>query len=246
MESTASWEALLQAGEFSLPGMAETLPYRLYIPAAAKDGLCPLVLFLHGAGERGGDNARHLQVGMLPHYFASGAAEQYPAIIVAPQCPEDRQWVDVSWSEGNYRLDAVQESPYLHLAAALVEMVAARYPVDSDRLYLTGASMGGYGTWDLLLRYPERFAAAIPICGAGDASKAARLRDMPLWVFHGQDDNIVPVSGSRRMVAALWEAGSERVRYTEFYTGVMHGSWDPAYADPATFAWLFAQRRARP
>jgi len=117
-----------------------------------------------------------------------------------------------------------------------------REPIDPDRVYLTGLSMGGYGAWDLAARHPERFAAVVPVCGGGDPAQADRLRDLPIWVWHGDRDRSVPVEQSRRMVEALRRAGSA-VRYDEL-PGVGHGSWKQAYGAGGAIDWMFAQRRS--
>lgn len=218
--------------------------YQVFVPSrAAANGKPAVVLFLHGSGERGSDNAKQLAVGLGPYVRAH--AQSFPAIVVFPQAPEDTEW------------NAVAEVVFAQLDAATRE-----FGGDRDRTYLTGLSMGGYGTWDYAMRDPARFAALVPVCGgvvhparpsmgvtgmAGHADPyaavAERLKGIPTWIFHGARDDAVPVDFSRRMDAALQAAGARDARYTEF-PDANHNSWDPAYAHtPALWDWLFAQRR---
>lgn len=218
--------------------------YRLLKPDAMAPGTTyPVVLFLHGAGERGDDNLRQLKY--LPAWLAEPAArDAHPCFLIAPQCRENERWVDVAW--GDPQSSPQPPEPGVDLAAALaaLDAVLAQEPCDRERVYLTGLSMGGYGTWDLAARMPERFAAALPICGGGDERTAARLATLPLWAFHGDADKAVPVERSRTMIAAVKAAGG-MPRYTEL-PGVGHDSWTPAYRDPKVLDWLFSQRRSPP
>ena len=217
-----------------------TLPYRLLKP---KDydpkAKYPLVVFLHGAGERGNDNVKQLVHGM--NDFASDEImAKYPAFVIAPQCPDDRKWVEVDWTLEAHTLP---ESPSVSLEATLrlVDALHKEFAIDPSRIYLTGLSMGGYGTWDLLSRRPELFAAAVPICSGGDPAVAAKFKDVPLWAFHGDQDTAVKPKRSREMIDALKAAGGAP-KYTE-YPGVGHDSWTQTYANPAVYEWLFAQRK---
>jgi len=199
----------------------------------------PLVVFLHGAGERGRDNDKQLKY--LPTWMTEPALrERHPCFLLAPQCREDERWVDISWAE---KKSTPQGPPTTDMLAviAVINAVVADEPVDKGRIYLTGLSMGGYGTWDLAARQPERFAALIPICGGGDEATAPRLAKLPIWCFHGDADEVVPVERSRSMIAAVRAAGGDP-RYTEL-PGVGHDSWTPAYRDPAVLDWLFGQRK---
>jgi predicted peptidase len=222
-------------------GSAMELPYRLLQPRQIEAGKkYPLVVFLHGAGERGMDNEIQLVHGMKD--FSSDAVmEKYPAFVIAPQCPAERKWVEVDWTLESHTMP---EEPSLPLAATfeLMEALQKEFPIDPARIYITGLSMGGYGTWDALARKPNTFAAAAPICGGGDPATAGRFKHVPVWAFHGDQDTAVKPHRSREMIAALKAAGGEP-KYTE-YAGVAHNSWAQTYADPALYEWLFAQRRA--
>jgi len=188
-------------------------------------------------GERGDDNEAQLVHGkpMMEH-----AAWQYGAFVLAPQCPADDFWVRWRRGEKSHTLSEEPAEP-ARLVLDLIEQLKKDHPIDPDRVYIMGLSMGGFGTWDLISRHPERFAAAVPICGGGDESRAERFARLPVWAFHGKADPVVPVARSRDMVAAMRKAGGTP-RYTE-YPGVGHDSWSSAFDDPELLGWLFGQRR---
>lgn len=200
-----------------------SLPYLLHLPAGhAHRNDWPLVVFLHGSGERGGD-AGMLRLQGLPRLLDEGL--DLPAVVLSPQCPEDHVWPQ-----------------HFREVMALVDKVIAEQGVDSDRVVLTGLSLGGAGVCNLASTHPERFAAVAPICGPWVwyyvTPAMARL---PLWAFHGAADEVVPVEHSRRLIDAVRRLGGN-ARLTE-YPGVGHDSWSPAYAYPEFLAWLVAQRR---
>lgn len=226
----------------------ESFRYQLFIPADYDPSRpWPVILFLHGAGERGSDNEAQTTVGLGP--VVRARAEDFPAIVIFPQMPLDSTWAGT-----------VADAALRVLDSTMLEL-----NVDPERIYLTGMSMGGYGTWQLATQEPRRFAALVPVCGGvhpprserpdlrvrtvppgtPDAYRwvAERVRGVPTWIFHGEADQVVPVTGSRRMNDALRAAGAE-VHYTE-YPGVGHNAWDPAYSEPELWEWLFTQRRAR-
>ncbi len=223
-------------------GKEGAVPYRLFTPGALEKPL-PLVVCLHGSGGRGADNTTQItDTWWAPNVLVSPEHQaEHPCFVLMPQCGNERRWVDCKWDEGSYEVSKTAETSELASVAALVKALAARPEVDASRVYVTGMSMGGYATWDLLARHSDIFAAAVPICGGGDPSLARRLKDVAVWAFHGADDPVVPVSGSREMVAALKAAGSS-VKYTEF-PGVKHNSWRPCWKDEKLVAWFFAQRR---
>jgi predicted peptidase len=202
---------------------AQTLPYRVFVPKNLERP-APVILFLHGAGECGDDGLAPTTVGIGPAIRRN--PERFPAIVVFPQCPYGAAW-------RGRPLDA---------ARLALEQTVAELGGDDSRLYLTGISMGGYGTWSLARRDPKRFAALVPVCGGTREPEIARLFvDVPVWIFHGDADTVIPVSESRVMAEALRRLGGD-VRYTE-YAGVGHNSWDRAYAEPELMPWLLAQRR---
>jgi predicted peptidase len=216
------------------------LPYRLLKPRDydAKQKY-PLVVFLHGAGERGDDNQKQLVHGM--NDFASDEVmAKYPAFVLAPQCPEGEYWGGID------RL-AKAPTPPDKLAPALdatlkaVATLQQEFSIDDKRIYITGLSMGGYGNFSALANRPELFAAAAPICGGGETSSVSKFKHIPIWAFHGSEDKTVPAERSREMIEALKAAGANP-KYTE-YAGVGHNSWARTYSDPELYEWLFAQRQ---
>lgn len=236
-EPEEDWKAKLSREQY-VGEDGTTLKYRLYKPAAKAGAKYPLVLFLHGAGERGDDNEAQLQHGVRD--FLERQTEA-PCFLIVPQCPREEFWVEIDWGgPGERGTIGAQPSPPMQLVLEVVERIAAKAPVDRDRMYVTGLSMGGYGTWFLAGREDSPFVAAAPVCGGGDPALAKRYVDLPLWVFHGGADEVVPAERSREMVEAIKAAGG-MPRYTE-YPGVGHDSWTRTYADGAFHEWLFSQR----
>ncbi|MHC5025961.1 MAG: DUF459 domain-containing protein [Planctomycetota bacterium] len=215
--------------------------YRLLPPAVIEeDRTYPLVFFLHGAGERGGDNTK--QIRHFPERMVTRAMrEAYPCYVLAPQCPDERFWVHIEPDNGFKTPYAPTPVAPMRGAIAAFEEVVAAHPIDRDRIYLTGLSMGGFGTWDLASRYPGVFAAAVPICGGGDPIRAARLAGLPLSVWHGGADRVVPADRSRMMVEALRSMEAD-VTYTEL-EGVGHNSWNAAYGKEGCLEWMFSKKR---
>ena len=235
------WETKFTPFKFkSLASDGHVLPYRFYEPPALVPGMrYPVVVMLHGYGERGMDNRLQLR------NFRSSTLfwEKRPCFIIAPQCPslnEDEVWVQTSYREPRHTMKADATWP-MRLAVEILNSILTNCPADADRVYLTGLSMGAFATWELLQRDAAKFAAAIPVCGGGDLAFADKLKQTPLWVFHGDADSIVPLCCSREMVAAIQAAGGQP-KYTEF-PGVDHEAWEPAYSNPEAWDWLFAQSK---
>jgi poly(3-hydroxybutyrate) depolymerase len=207
------------------------LPYRLWVPTNhLKDGPLPLVLFLHGAGERGSDNLAQLTG--QPHalsFVSYQNQETHPCFFVAPQCPANSSWIVLT------NLESV---------GGMFSNLLAQYSIDPDRIYVTGLSLGGYGSWLLLAEAPDLFAAAVPICGGLAFDSAYIKKETPIWDFHSADDPTVAVSNSRTNIAALRERGGNPI-YTE-YASAGHGAWVPAYSTQAMIDWTMAQRRGKP
>ena len=219
------------------------LPYRLLVPATtAPEKKYPLVLFLHGAGERGDNNAAQLQHG-CKLYLEPANREKFPCYVIAPQCPANKQWVDMPWG-GDRGTQPAQPSAPMQLVLELLDALPKELAIDTQRVYVTGLSMGGYGTWDLVTRFPERFAAGAPVCGGGDEAVAPRAVKVPIWAFHSDDDGAVKVTRTRNMIAAIRAAGGAP-KYFEYF-GLGHGSWGKAYSEPEFLPWLFAQRLGQP
>ena len=220
-------------------GKEGRLPYRLLKPETVEPGKkYPLVIFLHGAGERGADNEMHIQH-ITEAFLDSANRRQFPCYLIAPQCPENVMWASHD-RDGKIK---PEPSPVMKLVIGLIEKTEKKFPIDETRIYITGLSMGGYGAWDLLARYPNRFAAAVPICGGGDPETARSISHIPIWAFHGSMDPVVLPKNSRRMIKALQAAGGNP-GYTE-YPAVGHNSWEYAYRDPYLFPWIFGHRRQK-
>jgi predicted peptidase len=197
-----------------------SMKYLLYLPKDydAKSAW-PLMLFLHGAGERG-DDLDVVKKHGPPKLIEAG--KEFPFIVVSPQCSGNRWWEPFD-------------------LAALLDEIVAKYKVDRDRIYLTGLSMGGFGTWALATYQPDRFAAIVPICGGGDPARVRRIKHIPTWVFHGGKDPTVPLAMSEKMVDALKKAGGD-VKFT-VYPNAAHDSWTQAYDSPELYDWLLKQKR---
>lgn len=228
----------------------ETLPYRLLKPRDYDpQKKYPLVLFMHAAMEKGVDNKKQLKKG-VGVFATEENRTKYPAFVVAPQCPPKPkpQWVDVPWDTDSHVMPeepSSSERLVLELLAALqTEFTNAETgfkSIDEKRIYVTGWSMGGFATWDLLMRRPALFAAGVPVCGGADDTKAGLITHIPVWVFHGSADTTVKTIRSRNIVEALRKAGGTP-KYTE-YEGVAHDSWQRAYAEAELLPWLFSQQR---
>jgi predicted peptidase len=217
----------------------EHLPYRLLKPANPQaQEKFPLVIFLHGAGERGHDNEVHINY-ITELFLNPDNRNRFPCYVVAPQCPEKLMWASHDRDENGLVMHENPTRP-MALLIELISKVEKEYPIDLSRIYVTGLSMGGYGTWDLLARFPNRFAAAVPICGGGDIRTAPEIKHVPVWAFHGTLDKVVLPKQSRMMVKALRDAGG-LPGYTE-YPDVEHDSWVYAYRDPSLMAWMFARQ----
>lgn len=245
-------------------GAGASLTFYLFLPANySPDQKYPLVLLLHGGGERASaektaaeNRAKLVDAGYAavwgpgaPEPYSPQVQQRWPSFIVVPQLLFPNRWVDVNPHQGSFT-QAANPTDSLYMAKAIVDTLRRQYAsIDANRLYITGLSLGGYGTWDAIERWPSYFAAAAPICGAGDPSQASKLVHLPIWAFAGSNDPIVPVSGSREMIAAIRQAGGNP-QYTE-YPGIGHVSWIYPYAidgeptaSPAFFNWLFAQHRS--
>jgi predicted peptidase len=208
--------------------------YLLFLPngyGADASRRWPLILFLHGAGERGSDVWKVAKHG--PPKIDT-TATNFPFIVVSPQCPDGQMWSD-------------------EMALALLDMVMQKYPVDNHRVYLTGLSMGGYGAWSLGLKHPERFAAIAPICGGGetipiilardfDAAQMQKIKTLGIWAFHGGKDPTVPTEESAHMINALKQAGCTDVKLT-IYPDALHDSWTQTYLNPELFEWFLKHSR---
>ena len=222
----------------------DSLNYRLLRPEVEQEGeKYPLVLFLHGAGERGSDNEKQLTHGSQM-WLNPVNRENYPAFVLVPQCPQSGYWAYTE-RPSSFEPDQMPADVPLSLVFAtlreLLDTYLAMSQVDKQRIYIMGLSMGAMGTYDMTIRYPEIFAAAIPICGTVNPTRLSAAKEVKFRIFHGDADSVVPVSGSRQAYKALKAAGAD-VKYIEF-PGVTHGSWNPAFTLPDFMSWLFSQKK---
>ncbi|MCD0254860.1 prolyl oligopeptidase family serine peptidase [Xanthomonas campestris pv. campestris] len=217
--------------------------YQVFVPVGTSPQPRPIVLFLHGSGERGDNGRNQAEVGVGP-YLSEHTAD-FPALVVLPQVPDDEEWLGIN----------------ARMAIAALDATIAEFSADPQRTYLTGISMGGYGAWEIGLMQPQRFAAIVPICGALKAPRderrtlyvslvaqeadpyaaaVTRLKHVPIWMFHGAKDEAVPPHDDRALYRAAKGVGAN-VRYSEYPNG-NHNAWDATYADPAMWEWMFKQR----
>lgn len=218
----------------------QKIPYRFYAPEGDRKQKIPLILFLHGAGERGNNNSSQLLhcVPSLLRYIIDG---KHPAIVIAPQCPNGMQWVNTPFNDTSHTMPE-KPSKALQAVIELLHKEISANPVDESRIYVSGISMGGFGTWDLLQRFPEKFAAAFPICGGGDCNLASRLIEIPIVSVHGTEDASVPVMRTSSMFQAIKKAGGTKMSFIE-RRGEGHNVWTDAYDNDKNLDWLFSQRR---
>lgn len=247
-----------------------TLPFYLFVPSDYNSNTkYPLVLCLHGSGERGDDSTAVEKNSMATVWGRDTNQARHPCFILVPQCPINGSWVYL-YGPGSYSTNVIPISKELLTVLDILDSLIGKYSVDTNRIYITGLSMGGFATWDLIVRFPDKFAAAVPMSGAGDTSKAALIKNIPIWDFHGALDNVVPVAGSRQMIHSLEEAGdgavytdcdngnctglpdstvADKIRngakllYTEYQYGY-HLIWDEAYNNPFLLPWVFSQSKA--
>lgn len=247
------------------------LPFYLLIPADHNAKIkYPLVLCLHGSGERGDDPSAVKMNSLATVWATDSNQNKWPCFVLVPQCPVGKRWVNYRVAE-SYSVDDIPISDELLTVNDMLDSLIAEFSVDTNRLYITGISMGGFGTWDMILRFPDRFAAAVPMSGGGDPSKAEVIKNIPIWDFHGEKDGAVSVKGSREMIAALEKAGRTAIYtncnngdctglpdsvvarkiksgatllYTEYMNGP-HQIWDEAYNNPFLLPWVFSQSKTK-
>ncbi len=224
----------------------DTLPYRLLLPEnfdASKK--YPLVLFLHGSGERGRDNEKQLTHG-AKLFLQAANQKNFPAIVVFPQCSERSFWSNTQFlfndknERSLYFVNGGEPSTPMKMLISLVNNLFVQYKIKKDQVYAGGLSMGGMGTFELVNRMPHTFAAAIPICGGANPSIASNLKQTNWWVFHGAKDNVVPPAYSENMVKAM-KKNAVPVKFT-LYPDANHNSWDAAFSEPDLLRWLFSKR----
>lgn len=212
------------------------MPYRLFLPVGYDPRKhYPLIVWLHGAGGAGDDNQRQLAGDQIPGtrtWTQPAVQAAHPAFVLVPQAA-------LGWGAQGRGASQLDLPVPLALVLGIVDSLPREFSIDSTRVYLAGQSDGGYGVWSLMTRAPERFAAAIVLCGGGDPTRAERATHRPMWIFHGDRDRSVPVKAARDMVAAVRKAGGTP-RYTE-YKGAGHDIWTRVFVEPGLVEWLFAQ-----
>jgi predicted peptidase len=217
------------------------MPYRLFRPrTVAARRTYPLVVFLHGSGGVGTDNSKQFTGGNLvgSRVWALDANQgRQPVFVIVPQ--SDQGWVE--GINAQTKAEPSDGTPGANLLFELLDSILLTLPIDRGRIYLTGQSLGGYGTFYMVMKRPDLFAAAIPVCGGGDPTEASKFRGVPIWAFHGIEDPVVAAQRSREMVEAIRSVGGSAA-LTE-YEGVGHNSWEFAYAEPELLNWLYAQHK---
>lgn len=216
------------------------LNYRLFKPKGFDESQTySLVLTLHGSSLRGSDNKAQLKKNRGPMELKAYIQKnKLNAIVVAPQCPAGERWVETPWYGDSHTMPE-EANPTMTLTIAMMKSLIENLPVDPKKVYVTGLSLGGFGCWDIIQRETSMFAAAMPICGGGDTAQAKKLKNLPIWIFHGDSDYVVKTKRSRDMFKALKEVDA-KVQYTE-YPNTGHDSFTATYNNPKVLKWLFSQ-----
>jgi poly(3-hydroxybutyrate) depolymerase/lysophospholipase L1-like esterase len=261
---------------YRISTVTDSLPYRLFYPYLYdRQTKYPLILTLHGVGESGIDNKLQVQGRGVCVWAEDSTQTKQKCFVVSPQCPTSDKWVNVpAWSDMFYSTTTLQMSNSLQGALSLVDSMVREFPIDTNRLYVTGLSMGGYGSWDLIARYPKKFAAAVPMSGGCDTGKAEAIKNMSMWTFHGDRDPTVPPVATTAMITSLRNKGMPVVQYTAQYanyfanatisrtnltnkidslnkiiygeyTDGVHDIWTKSYNDPLLARWLFLQDKSK-
>ncbi len=221
------------------------IPYRLLRPLNEQDpnqAKYPLVLVLHGLGERGNDNIIQLRQGVADVFVNRMNRAKFPAFVVVPQCPSTAKWVDVDWRKDAHAMSPTPSEP-IQRVIALLDALRKELPVDPDRIYVTGMAQGGFGVWDIIARRPDLFAAAIPVSGGGDENIAARIKGVAVWAYHGEKDYVVKPDWSQRMVTAIQKAGGT-AKFTLTPDIGYEGLWRKVFdEDTVALEWMFAQSK---
>jgi len=221
---------------------SDTLLYRILYPENYdKSKEYPLMLFLHGSGERGNDNEKQLKHGSSLFTNAQNR-QKYPAIVVFPQCPENEYWAPISKDEDKTFTFVNSKTPTepMQLLIRLLSELKKKEAVDRKRIYVAGLSMGGMGTFDIICRKPKTFAAAVPICGGVSLERLRKIKKMPIRMYHGDADNVVPALHSRNAYIELKAMGAQKAQIVLF-KGVGHNSWDHAFKTDDFMEWIFTK-----
>jgi predicted peptidase len=242
LKADLTWEQLLESRVF-VGKDGKTLPYRFLSPEKVEEGKkYPLVIFLHGAGERGNDNKAQLLF-CVKDLATANARAQYPCYLVAPQCPTNDSWIKANWALDKHTMEPNPSASLGHVLEMIRTLTEELPGVDSNRVYVAGLSMGAFGAWELLQRAPELFAAGVPICGGGDEAQADQVAKVPVWAFHGENDTVVKPMRSGNMVDAVKKTGG-LARLT-IYKGEGHNIWNRVFSDGELLNWMFGQKKQR-
>lgn len=220
---------------------SDSLPYLFKEPILNNEKKLPLIIWLHGSGENGKDNKKQYCNGLeiLDKYLDN---PNYAAFLCAPQCPEGQKWASYDLSRSTHIFN-ILPPPIQILLMSLVNSLIKEYSIDINRIYLIGLSSGGYGVWDLITRYPDIFAAGIPMCGGGDPLKVDRYCKIPIWAFHGDKDDVVKVTNSIYAMKAINENNCNKNSKLTVVPNEGHGVWNVAIKNPDLMNWLFNQKR---
>lgn len=227
---------------------SKSIPYRLFVPKNRVAGRkYPIMLALHGAGEKGNNNTSQLTHAFNNFWADDSIQKDNPCFVVVPQCPANGQWATSPPPWNNYDFTKNPITDNLKAAMDILDSLEREFPIDKDREYVSGMSMGGAGTWYSIMAFPDRFAAAVPICGESDPRQAPNLDRVNIWTFHAADDPTVSVANTRETVKAIRAVGGSRLTYTEYPAslGIGHESWKPAGRDPALHRWVFGKARVQ-
>jgi predicted peptidase len=227
---------------------SKSIPYRLFVPKNRVAGRkYPMMLALHGAGEKGNNNTSQLTHAFNNFWADDSIQKDNPCFVVVPQCPANGQWATSPPPWNNYDFTKNPITDNLKAVMDILDSMEREFPIDKDREYVSGMSMGGAGTWYSIMAFPDRFAAAVPICGESDPRQAPNLDRINIWTFHAADDPTVLVATTRETVKAIRAVGGSRLTYTEYPAnlGIGHESWKPAGRDPALHRWVFGKARAQ-
>ena len=201
----------------------------------------PLIFFLHGAGERGVDNKSQLLGGIPDIIKFFKTQSNSSCVVIAPQCPKEQKWVDTDWTLSSHKMKDQMSWPLEAAVNFLDSFILSNPYIDTDRIYVSGLSMGGFATWELIQRFPNKFTAAIPVCGGGDTAMADKIKNIPVWAFHGKKDKVVLVNRTTDMIYKMKKV-NKNVKVT-IYPNDGHYIWKKVYGSKEIMSWFFSKRK---
>ncbi len=229
---------------FNYRQIDSSINYRLFVPKNDNSKKLPIVLYLHGAAQRGSENRKQLD-NTFYKFTSKSNQKKYPSFVLAPQYPMKTNWInhtDKSVPYGHYNQDDLTETDEIKLVVELVKEIVVNYPIDESRIYITGFSMGATAVWDIITRYPNIFAAALPMSGETDTTKASLITHLPVWAFHGEEDKIVPHTVNKNMIESINRSGG-KAKFTKF-KGIGHGCAHETLNNQSTLVWLYNQQKS--